>query len=80
MPKTYHPPGGKCSGGKNSKAHVTGMVAASATGEKLPMFVIGKSKTLRRFKNIKLPNPKHYDALKILSKSLANIAARRKVE
>ena len=80
MPKTYHPPGRKCCGGKNSKPHATSMVAASATGEKLPMFVVGKSKTLRRFKNIKFPNPKHYDALKILSKSLANIEARRKVE
>ena len=41
--KTYHLPGEKCSGGKNSKVRLTGMVAASATEEKLEMFVIGKS-------------------------------------
>ena len=29
------------------------MAAASATGEKLPMFVIGKSEKPRAFKNIK---------------------------
>ena len=29
------------------------MTAASATGEKLSMFVLGKSKTLRAFKNVK---------------------------
>ena len=33
----------KCFGGKQNKVHLTGMVAASAEGEKLPMFVIGKS-------------------------------------
>ena len=51
--KTYHLSGEKCSGGKNSKVRLTGMAAASATGEKLPMFVIGKSKTPRCFKNVK---------------------------
>ena len=38
--------------GKN-KVRLTGMAAASATGEKLPMFVIWKSKNLRSFKNVK---------------------------
>ena len=42
--KTYHLSGEKCSGGKNSKVRLTDMAAASATGEKLEMFVIGKSK------------------------------------
>ena len=42
--KTYHLSGEKCSGGKNSKVRLTGM-AASATGEKLELFVIGKSKS-----------------------------------
>ena len=42
--KTYHLSRKKCSGEKNSKARLTGMAAASATGEKLPMFVVGKSK------------------------------------
>ena len=43
----------KCSGGKNSKVRLTGIAAASATGEELPIFVIGKSTTPRCFKNIK---------------------------
>ncbi|XP_057290339.1 tigger transposable element-derived protein 4-like [Hydractinia symbiolongicarpus] len=51
--KTYHLKGEKCSGGKKSKLRFTGMAAASATGEKLPMFVIGKSKKPRCFNNIK---------------------------
>ena len=51
--KPYHSPGEKCSGGKNSKARLTGMAVASATWEKLPIFVVGKSKTRRCFKNIK---------------------------
>ena len=33
----------KCSGGKPSKIQLTGMVAATVAGEKLPIFVIGKS-------------------------------------
>ena len=51
--KTYHLSRAKCSGGKNSKLRLTGVAAANATGEKLPMFVVGKSKTPRCFKNIK---------------------------
>ena len=51
--KTLHMKGGKCSGGKHSKVRLTGMAAASATGEKLTMFVIGKSVKPRCFKNIK---------------------------
>ena len=43
--KTYHLSREKCSGGKNSKDRQTGMAAANATGEKLPIFVAGKSKT-----------------------------------
>ena len=42
----------KCSGG-NSKVRLTGMAAGNATGEKLPMFVIGKPKIPRCFKHIK---------------------------
>ena len=42
--KTYHLSGEKCSGGKNSKVRLIGMAAASATGEKLETFGIGKSK------------------------------------
>ena len=51
--KTYHPSGEKCSGGRSSKVRLTGMMAASATGEKLEMFVSGKSKIPRCFKNVK---------------------------
>ena len=51
--KTYHLSGEKCSGGKNSKVRLTGMAVASETGEKLEMFVIGKSKKPRCFKNVK---------------------------
>ena len=51
--KTYHLKGEKCSGGKKSKVRLTGMAAASAVGEKLPMFVIWKSKNPRCFKNVK---------------------------
>ena len=48
--KTHHFSREKCSRGKYSKARLTGMAAASVTEEKLPMFVVGKSK--------------HHDALK----------------
>ena len=51
--KTHHFKGQKCSGGKNSKIRLTGMIAGNAIGEKLPMFVISKSKTPCCFKHIK---------------------------
>nr|XP_047142814.1 tigger transposable element-derived protein 4-like [Hydra vulgaris] len=51
--KTYHLSQEKCFGGKNSKVRLTGIAEGSATGEKLPMFVIGKSKNPRCFKHIK---------------------------
>ena len=41
--KTLHLKGEKCGGGKYIKVCLTEMVAASATGEKLPKFVFGKS-------------------------------------
>ena len=40
-------------GGEKSKVRLTGMAAASAVGEKLPMFVKWKSKNSRCFKNVK---------------------------
>ena len=43
----------RCVGGKHTKFRLTGLEAANAAGEKLPMFVIGKSKSPRCFKNIK---------------------------
>ena len=51
--KTYHLSGEKCSGGKKSKVRLTDMTVASATGENLEMFVIGKPKKPRCFKNVK---------------------------
>lgn len=50
--KTITYKGNKCTGGKKSKERITVMVAANMTGtEKLPLFVIGKSRNLRCFKN-----------------------------
>ena len=48
----------KCAGGKLSKDRLTVMVAASMSGEKLPLLVIGKSINPRCFKGAKiLPAP-----------------------
>ena len=51
--KTFHFKKEKCTGGKHSKVRLTGMAAGNAKGERLPMFVIGKSKNPRCFKGIK---------------------------
>ena len=51
--KTYQLKSEKCYGGKLCKIHITGMAAANAMGNKLPMFVIGKTKNPRCFKNVK---------------------------
>ena len=51
--RTLELKGKKCTGGKNSKVRLTGMSAASATGENLPLLVTGKSKNPRCFKNVK---------------------------
>ena len=51
--KTLNLKGEKCSGGKNSKIRLTGLAAANMIGEKLPVFVIGKSQKPRCFKHIK---------------------------
>ena len=51
--KMYQMSGEKSFGEKNSKVRLTGIAAASATWDKLPMFVVGKSKTPRSYKNIK---------------------------
>ena len=40
--KTYQFKRGKCSGGKKSKLRVARMATTQVTGEKLPMFIIGK--------------------------------------
>ena len=51
--KSLHLKDERCVGGKHSKLRLTGLVAANAVGGKLSMFVIGKSKSPRCFKNIK---------------------------
>ena len=43
----------RCSGGKHSKKRLTGLAAGNATGEKLPLFVIGNSAKLRCFSCVK---------------------------
>ena len=50
--KTLELKGEKCSGGKHSKARLTGRWVVSDTGKKLPLPVIGKSKYPRFFKNV----------------------------
>ena len=57
--KTLHLKGEKCSGGKHSKVRLTGLAAGNAYGERLQMFVIGKSVKPRYFKvlNFALPIP-----------------------
>ena len=42
-----------CVGGKHSKLRLTGLTAADAVGEKLPLFVIGKPNKPHCFKHIK---------------------------
>ena len=49
--KTHNFKGVQCSGGKQANERITVLVGASATGEKLPLFVIGKSKMPRCFRN-----------------------------
>ena len=51
--KSLHLKDEKCIGGKFNKVRLTGLAAANANGEKLPMFIIGKSKSPRCFKNLK---------------------------
>ena len=51
--KSIHLKSESCIRGKHSKVHLTGMAASSAVGEKLPMFVIGKSKQPRSFNGIR---------------------------
>ena len=50
--KPFHLKGERCAGGKFSKVHLTGLAAGNAAGEKLPMFVIGKTEKPRCFKGV----------------------------
>ena len=50
--KSFHLKSEECSGGKHSNIRmIISLIAANAGGEKLTMFVIGKAKDLRCFKN-----------------------------
>ena len=51
--RSYHLKGEKCSGGKHSKTRLTGLAAGNPFDERLPMFVIRKSKMPRCFKGVK---------------------------
>ena len=67
--KTLHTKNEKCSGGKNSKVRLTGMTAASAAGEKLPMFIAGKLANPRCFKNVKYLPCRYRSQVKIWTNS-----------
>ena len=64
--KTYHFKNEKCTGSKHSKVRLTGMAVANVNGERLPVFVIGKSKTPRCFKRCE----KHSLSLSGITKKL----------
>ena len=65
LTKSMHLKGEKCSGSKNSKLWLTGLAAADMCGEKIPIFVTGKSNKPRCFKGIKsTPCPCRYRAQK----------------
>ena len=51
--KFLHFRGKHCSGGKHSKVRSTGMAASNALGEKIPMFVTGRSASPRCFKHVR---------------------------
>ena len=52
-PVSLHYKGECCNGGKYSEVRLTGLAAGNATGEKLPLFVIGKSAKPGCFSGIK---------------------------
>ena len=51
--KTLHLKGERCAGGKYGKIRLNEMAAGNTVGEKLPLFVIGKSRNPRSFKGVK---------------------------
>ena len=51
--KSLHLKNENCVGGKHSKLRLTGLTAADAVGEKLSLFIIGKSKKPQCLKHIK---------------------------
>ena len=53
LSKSLHLQGKCCSGGKHSKVQLTGTAASYALGERILMFVIGKSASSRCFKHVR---------------------------
>ena len=51
--KSSHFRGKRCSCGKRSKVQSTGMAASNALGKQIPIFLIGKSASLRCFKLVR---------------------------
>ena len=51
--KSLHCRGKHCSGKKHSKVQLTGMAASNTLGEKISMFVIGKTASPRCFKHVR---------------------------
>lgn len=51
--RSYHLKNEKCSGQEYNELRITGMAAANAMDKKIRMFVIGKVKRARCFKNVK---------------------------
>ena len=51
--KSFHYTGERCNCGKHSKVRLTRLAAGNATGEKLPLFVIGKYAKPRCFSGVK---------------------------
>ena len=51
--KSFHYKGEFCNGGQPSKVTITGLAAGNATGEKLPLLVIGKAAKPRCFSGVK---------------------------
>ena len=49
----YHFKNENCTAGKHSKVCLTRMAGGNVIGERPPMFVVGKSKTLRCFKGVR---------------------------
>ena len=50
--KTYQVKSEKCYGGKLSKTRIIDMAVVNSMDDKLPIFIIGKAKNLRCFKNV----------------------------
>lgn len=51
--KSLHLKSEKCVDGNHSKVRLTGLAAANAVGEKLPMFAIGKSRKPHCFSGVR---------------------------